>query len=84
MIIRNYPAVIHKDPDSDFGISFPDLPGCFSAGSSFDSAINNGRDAACIFIQELLNDGNTIPDASFLREDPTAFKCIMVDVTIPE
>jgi predicted RNase H-like HicB family nuclease len=27
-------AVVHKDPDSAFGISFPDLPGCFSSAES--------------------------------------------------
>lgn len=26
-----YPAYVHKDPDSAYGLSFPDLPGCFSA-----------------------------------------------------
>ena len=25
----NYPVVIHKDADSDYGVTVPDLPGCF-------------------------------------------------------
>jgi predicted RNase H-like HicB family nuclease len=29
-----YPIVIHKDADNDYGVSVPDLPGCFSAGES--------------------------------------------------
>jgi predicted RNase H-like HicB family nuclease len=29
--MRYYIALIHKDPDSDFGVSFPDLPGCITA-----------------------------------------------------
>ena len=26
--MRQYIALIHKDADSDFGVSFPDFPGC--------------------------------------------------------
>ena len=31
-----YPVVIHKDQDSDYGVTVPDLPGCFSAGDTMD------------------------------------------------
>jgi predicted RNase H-like HicB family nuclease len=34
----NYIGVIHKDPDNDFGISFPDFPGCITVGRSLDEA----------------------------------------------
>jgi len=27
----DYVAIIHKDPDSDFGVSFPDFLGCITA-----------------------------------------------------
>ena len=33
-----YLALIHKDPDSDFGVSFPDFPGCVTAGKSLEEA----------------------------------------------
>jgi predicted RNase H-like HicB family nuclease len=33
-----YVAIIHKDPDSDFGVSFPDFPGCITAGRTLDEA----------------------------------------------
>ena len=36
--MANYIAVVHKDPKSDFGVSFPDFPGCITAGSSIDEA----------------------------------------------
>jgi predicted RNase H-like HicB family nuclease len=35
-----YPVVTHKDPDSDYGVTVPDLPGCFSAGETLDEALN--------------------------------------------
>jgi predicted RNase H-like HicB family nuclease len=27
-----YIALIRKEPDSDFGVDFPDFPGCVTAG----------------------------------------------------
>lgn len=26
-----YPVYVHKDPESAYGVTFPDFPGCFSA-----------------------------------------------------
>ena len=38
--MASYIAVIHKDPDSDFGVSFPDFPGCITAGATIDEVKN--------------------------------------------
>ena len=35
----NYPIAIHKESGSDYGVAVPDLPGCFSAGSTIDEAM---------------------------------------------
>jgi predicted RNase H-like HicB family nuclease len=43
-----YVALIHKDPDSDYGVSFPDLPGCVSAGSTLDEAIALAHEALAL------------------------------------
>ena len=40
-----YPVVIHKDPDSDYGVTVPDLPGCFTAGDTVDDAIAQAAEA---------------------------------------
>jgi antitoxin HicB len=34
-----YIALIHKDADSAYGVSFPDVPGVFTAGDSIDRAM---------------------------------------------
>lgn len=34
----HYVALIHKDPDSAYGVSFPDLHSCCSAGDTLDEA----------------------------------------------
>jgi len=31
-----YPVYVHKDPDSAYGATFPDFPGCFSAADDLE------------------------------------------------
>lgn len=56
-----YPIFIHKDKTSDFGVIVPDLPGCFSAGSSIEEAIENAKEAIECHIEGLLLDDEAIP-----------------------
>jgi len=59
--MMRYPVVIHKDPDSDYGVTVPDLPGCFSAGETSDEALNEVVEAIECHIEGLLMDGELIP-----------------------
>ena len=59
-----YPVVIHKDPNSDFSVTIPDLPGCFSAGSTLDEAITMAQEAAECHIEGLLIDSEPVPTPS--------------------
>jgi len=56
-----YPIVIHKESDSDYGVTFPDIPGCFSAGSTIEEAINMAQEAAECHIEGMLIDLEPIP-----------------------
>lgn len=56
-----YPVVIHKDKESDFGVMVPDIPGCYSAGSTYDEALNNIIEAIECHLEELLMDNESIP-----------------------
>ncbi len=40
-----YFAIVHKDKDSAYGLVFPDVPGCFAAGDTFEEAVDDGRKA---------------------------------------
>jgi predicted RNase H-like HicB family nuclease len=69
----NFPIVLHKDPDSDYGVTVPDLPGCFSAGSTVDEALWMAREAIELYLETLVEDGAEIPEASSidsLRHNP--------------
>jgi|GEM_PF-6030943 predicted RNase H-like HicB family nuclease len=35
-----YSVVLHKEPQSDYSVTVPDLPGCFSVGSTIEEASN--------------------------------------------
>lgn len=39
------PLAIHKDKDSTYGVTIPDVAGCYSWGDTIDDAIRNARDA---------------------------------------
>jgi predicted RNase H-like HicB family nuclease len=56
-----YPVVIHKDPESDYGVTVPDLPGCFSAGETLDEALSEVVEAIECHLEGLLLDGEPIP-----------------------
>ena len=66
--MANYIAVVHKDPKSDFGVSFPDFPGCITAGSSIDEAKDMAHDALSLHIKGMLEDGDNIPAPSKLED----------------
>ncbi len=34
--MQYFTAIVHKDEDSAYGLTFPDLPGCFAAADSWD------------------------------------------------
>ena len=44
-----YSVVLHKDVGSEYGVTVPDLPGCFSAGQTFEEALESVKEAiACL------------------------------------
>ncbi len=56
-----FPIVIHKDTDSDYGVTVPDLPGCFSIGENTDEALSMAKEAIETHIEGMLIDGEPIP-----------------------
>ncbi len=56
-----YVAYIRKDADSDFGVEFPDLPGCFSAGTTVEEAMVMAEDALAGHLSVLVEYGDMVP-----------------------
>ncbi len=66
--MKNFVAVIHKEDDSDYGVSFPDFPGCVTAGSTLEEVKNMAFEALSFHIQGMIEDGANIPDPSVLDD----------------
>lgn len=64
----NYIAVIHKDADSDYGVSFPDFPGCITAGSTVDEAKDMAHEALSLHVKGMLEDGDALPEPTTLED----------------
>lgn len=56
----NYVAIVHKDEASDYGVSFPDLPGCVSAGANVAEALSEARVALRLHLDGLADDGDPV------------------------
>lgn len=54
------PIAIHKDPGSAYGVTVPDVVGCFSAGDTLDEAIKNAADAIYSHVATTLEMGESI------------------------
>ncbi len=79
-----YIAYLHKDRKSDFGVSFPDFPGCVTAGRSLEEARRKAPEALAFHIAGMLEDGETIPKPSTmddLADDPGRENAIAFLVT---
>lgn len=78
-----YLALIHKEADSSYGVSFPDFPGCITAVKNLDNVNQAARDALLFHIQGIAKDGQAIPECTSteaaLQAYPGAFK-LLVDV----
>lgn len=61
-----FPVLIHKDPESCFGVTIPDIPGCFTAGDSIDEAIRNVQEAVECHLQGATSVPQPSPIESYL------------------
>ena len=64
-----YPVLIHKEDDTTYGVTIPDIPGCFSAGDTIDQALANIQEAV-----ELYYEGE-----SLVPPEPSEIEALMKD-----
>jgi predicted RNase H-like HicB family nuclease len=65
--LTTYIALLRKDPDSDFGVDFPDFRGCITAGSTLEEARAMAREALAGHIACMAELGQPIPEPSSLE-----------------
>jgi predicted RNase H-like HicB family nuclease len=70
--MNGYFGLIHKEPTSCYGVSFPDVLGCISAGDTFEEALTNGKEALLAHLEFMMEDGDSLPlsrSYEMLRKD---------------
>ncbi len=86
--MANFIAIVHKESKSDFGVSFPDFPGCITAGKNIDEAKDMAQEALTLHLQGMLEDGEQLPSPSRLEEimgDPDYANAIaFLVVSVPD
>jgi predicted RNase H-like HicB family nuclease len=56
-----YIALLRKDADSDFGVDYPDFPGCVTAGRTLEEARQMAAEALELHVEGMKEDGQPIP-----------------------
>lgn len=51
--MKSFLALVEKDDGSAFGVSFPDLPGCFSAADDEDRILPNAVEALELWFEDM-------------------------------
>jgi predicted RNase H-like HicB family nuclease len=85
--MTSYIGLIRKDVDSDFGVDFPDFPGCVSAGATLDEARRMAQEALGLHVSGMVEDGEELPGPSSLEAimaDPENGDAVAFLVTLQE
>lgn len=85
-----YLALLRKTPGSDWGVEFPDVPGCISAGPTMAAALAAAREALQGHMETLDDLGEPIPQphatqqSAFTRyEADEMLRTEMIEVRTP-
>jgi predicted RNase H-like HicB family nuclease len=71
--MTGYVALMRKDADSDYGVEFPDFPGCVTAGTTPDDARRMAAEALELHVDGIRADGEPLPE-------PSSLEAIMAEV----
>ena len=66
--MRHTIALIHKEAGSDYGVSFPDFPGCITVGADLDEARARAEEVLAFHVEGMAEDGEAIVEPSGLEQ----------------
>jgi predicted RNase H-like HicB family nuclease len=92
-LMPGYIALVHKDEGTSYGVSFPDVPGCISAGDTFEEAVANASEALAGHLALMKSDGDPLPvprtfeqlkrDPEFLEDSADAIVTVVTPQRLP-
>lgn len=59
-----YKILLHKESEGGYTVTVPALPGCITYGENVDESISMAKEAIELYIEELKERGESIPDDS--------------------
>lgn len=93
-------ALLRKDEGSDYGVDFPDFPGCVTAGATLEQARRMAAEALALHVEGMAEDGMPVPvpasldsimadpdnaeAVAFLVDVPASGRAIRLNITLPE
>ncbi len=60
--MHTYKILLQKEPEGGFTVTVPALPGCITYGEDIDEALVMAKEAIELYIEELKERGESIPD----------------------
>ena len=86
--MTSYIALLRKEAAGDYGVDFPDFPGCSSAGKTLDEARRMAAEALALHVRGMVEDGDPLPAPSTLEavmqdRANAAAVAFLVDVPAP-
>ena len=65
---KTYKINLRKEDEGGYTVFVPSLPGCITYGETVDEAIDMAKEAIKLYIEELQDRGESIPDDSNVLE----------------
>ena len=57
-----YTVLLVLEPEAEFSVEVPALPGCFSRGKTINEALRHAEEAIQCYLGSLLDDGKAVPE----------------------
>ena len=77
-----YYAVFEPSTDGNYGIFWPDLPGCVSMGDDLSHAEHMAMEALGLHIYEMERDGDPLPLVTMLTHDDIPEGGFVMPITV--
>jgi predicted RNase H-like HicB family nuclease len=78
---KHYIALVYRDEDSHFGVSFPDFPGAVTAARTLDDALERAEEALAQHVEGMAEHGEPIPPLSgfteVIKDNPDAMPVLV-------
>jgi predicted RNase H-like HicB family nuclease len=85
--MATYIALLRKEKGTNFGVDFPDFPGCITVGKTLEEAHKRASEVLKFHIRGMLEDGDPIPEPNSLDEimaDAANAGVVPFLVTVPD